>query len=900
MDELRRSSRNRPLRSRSSRSETPPARARAASRASRGGQGGGGKSGIWRFFNWKWLVLVLMTSGLLIIGGCSALKAYASTVNWDDMKNQDTASTLYDQKGQEVMKLGEADKEYVTYEQMTKVNPDLPKAFVKVEDVRFYKHHGVDWFGLGRAVVKNIITLRKGEGGGTITMQVARNIILKNREKTYSRKLKEMATAMAIEDQFNKNRILEAYLNNIYFGNGIKGVAMAAKVYFGKDITKVKLEPEEIALLAGLPKAPEGYNPIYHADKALKRRNIVLMKMAEDENLPPIIQPSEVDKYKQKPLGVNTAKFKEYKKKTKQYDAYKEYVIRELKERYDISETELATENYKIYTGLNPKAQEAVEKAVKDDRLYQGHKELDAGATMVNPKNGLIEAIAGGRFYKPTFRIRSIDPHQPGSSIKPITVYAPAIDLNDDINEYAMIPDEPVSYGGWTPENYEKKYYGLVPMRDVVAESMNAATVWILDKKVGLEKALKYGRKAGLSLKERDKGWSPLALGGLTDGVTTVEMAQAYSALNNNGVMNEAHAVEKVLSADGEVVEPEKEVKKNVRVYSKKAAWYTTRMLLSVVSGEGVTHGNTGKFAKLDNGQPVAGKTGTTQNGKDAWFVGYTPKHVLAVTIFNPPKGEQVELTGGKYPAKMFKAIMEDTMESNNERITAFEPPPGVPEPTPPFQLMAVSVSAQYDQASHAVHLSWNAQNDPRAKYRVERSEDQVNWQPLGEVQGGSFTDTSIQVPQAGGDGGLIGGPTTTPQPKTYFYRVVAIDTKTNQELPSNVATVQVTPDQPQTPPPDQGNPQGNPQGNDQGNQQGNPQGNDQGQGPGGFLGGPDGQDGTNAGGPGGTDQGTTGGTDQGGADQGNDTGTDQGGQGGNGGNGGNDGRNGGDGGFIG
>lgn len=840
----------------------------------------------------------------MIIGGCSALKAYASTVDWKDMKNQDTASTLYDQSGKEVMKIGASDREYVTYEQMTKVNPDLPKAFIKVEDVRFYQHHGVDWFGLGRAMVKNIITMSKGEGGGTITMQVARNIILKNREKTVSRKLKEMATAMAIEDQFPKNKILEAYLNNIYFGNGIKGVAMAAKVYFNKDITKDKLDPQEIALLAGLPKAPEGYNPIYHPDKAMKRRNIVLMKMAEDINLPPIIPPSEVDKYKKMPLGVNPENFKAYKKKTKQYDAYKEYVIRELKERYGISETDLATKNYKIYTGLNPKAQAAVEKAVKNDRLYQGHKELDAGATMVNPKNGLIEAIAGGRFYKPTFALRSLEPHQPGSSIKPITVYAPAIELNDDINEYAQIPDEPVSYGGWTPQNYEHRYYGVVPMRDVVAESMNAATVWILDKKVGLDKALKFGRKAGLPLTRKDMGWSPLALGGLTDGVNTVQMAQAYSSLDNNGVMNEAHAVEKVVNADGDVVEPEKEVKKDVRVYSAKAAWYTTRMLLSVVSGEGVTHGNTGKFAKLDNGQPVAGKTGTTQNGKDAWFVGYTPKHVLAVTMFNPPKGEQVELTGGKYPAKMFKVIMEETMQG--EPITRFEPPPGVPEPTPPFQLVAVSVGGQYDQASHAVHLSWNAQNDPRVKYRVERSEDQVNWQPLGEVQGGSFTDTSIQVPQAGGDGGFIGGPAPAPQPKTYYYRVVAIDTKTNQELPSNVATVQVTPDQPQTPPPDQGNPQGNPQGNDQGNPQGNPQGNDQGQGPGGIFGGPGGQDGTNAGGPGGTDQGTAGGTGQGGTDQGTGTGTDQGspgspgGNGGTGGNGGNGGRNGGGNGFIG
>jgi penicillin-binding protein 2A len=613
-----------------------------------------------------------MTSGLLIIGGCSALKAYASTVNWDDMKNQDTASTLYDESGNDVMKLGASDREYVTYQQMIKYNPDLPKAFIKVEDVRFYQHHGVDWYGMARAIVSDVVSMNNGQGGGTITMQVARNIILKNREKTVSRKLKEMATAMAIEDQFPKNRILEAYLNNIYFGNGIKGVAMAARVYFGKDITKEKLEPQQIALLAGLTQAPEGYNPIYHPDKALQRRNIVLEKMAEDRYLPPIIPPSELNKYKQMPLGVDTEKFKEYLKETKQYDAYKEYVIQELKKRYNINETDLVTKNYKIYTGLNPNAQAAVEKAVRNDQLYQGHKNIDAGVTMVNPNNGLIEAIAGGRFYQPTFAIRSLEPHQPGSSIKPITVYAPAIELNNDVNEYTQIPDEPISYNGWTPQDYAKHYYGVVPMRDVVAESMNAGTVWILANKVGLDNAMKFGRKAGLPLQDQDKGYAPLALGGLTVGVNTMEMAQAYSALDNNGVMNEAHAVEKVVNADGDVVQPIKEVKKNQRVYTAKAAWYTTRMLESVVSGKGVTHGNTGKFAQLDNGQPVAGKTGTTQNGRDAWFVGYTPKHVLAVAMFDPPKGEQVSMTGGDYPARMFKAIMEDTMAANQEPITQF------------------------------------------------------------------------------------------------------------------------------------------------------------------------------------------------------------------------------------
>lgn len=816
----------------------PPRRERHGSLPSRKERYGSrsARSNKRRLFTKKWFFLVIITSLLLIIGGCSTVVFTAGTVDLKKIENLEYASVIYDQEGKLIGRIG-VNRERITIEELKKHNPDLIQAFVKVEDARFYKHNGVDYFALMRAVVKNIIKMGAAEGGGTITMQVARNAILRDHDKNIKRKLKEIGAALNVERRYNKDQILEAYLNSIYFGNNVRGVKLAAKIYFNKDISKETLEPHEVALLAGLPKAPEGYNPFRNPEGAKNRRNTVLAIMArgkDEDGLDPIISKEEVQKYQNMDLGVKE-EYLEAHLKNNEYEAYKAYVIGEAKRNYDLSEEELRDGGLKIYTAMNPKAQKILEKALTDDETYQGHDNLDGGATILKADTGEIVAIGGGRNYKPGSMIRSAEKkgHQPGSSIKPLTVYAPAMELNEDINEYSKIPDKKFSIGDWTPQNYTRRYYGDVELSYVVKQSLNASTAWLLHNKVNLSRAFNFAQKAGLNLHPEDQGYAALALGGLTEGASTVEMAQAYTVFPNNGKAMRAHAIRKIEQANGtevELTEEAQEALQPVQVFKPRTAYYMTRMLIKVVE-EG-----TGTRAQLQDKRPVAGKTGTTQEYKESWFVGYTPDYVMAATIYNlsTEEGKRVELSGGTNAAPLFSKVMSEFLAGTPVRN--FEKPPGVEDPEPPFELKPVAdLKGSFNREAGAIQLRWTDYDD-RVKYRVERSEDGANWRPIGETTEGAFTDNQIEVPQPGDPlSGIFGG-------RTYHYRVIAIDTETNEEAkPSNVVSIQVKPRE-ERPPEQPGDPQGDLQG-DQGNDRG----------PGGWFGGDQGRD---DGQPGGDQQG--------------------------------------------
>ncbi len=768
-----------------------------------------------RFFTKKWFFLVIITSLLLIIAGCSTVVMSAKTVDLDRLEEMAYASAIYDQDNNLVGRIGASNREPITMEELKKTNPDLVTAFVKVEDARFYKHSGVDYFALMRAVVKNIIKMGAAEGGGTITMQVARNAILEDRDKNIVRKLKEIGAALNLERKYSKDQILEAYLNYIYFGNNVRGVKMAAKVYFNKDISKDKLEPHEIAVLAGLPQAPEGYNPFRYPERTKTRRDTVLAIMArgkDEDGLDPIISKEEVEKYQAMDLGVKE-EYLEAHLKNNEYEAYKAYVIEEAMQNYGLPEDELLDGGLKIYTAMDPKAQKIVDEALKDDETYQGHENLDGGATIIKADTGELVAIGGGRHYRPGSMIRSAEKrgHQPGSSIKPLTVYAPAMELNEDINEYATIPDEKFSINGWTPQNYTGRYYGDVELSYVVEQSLNVSTVWLLHNKVKLENAFNFAEKAGIKLSDPDdKGYAALALGGLTEGASTIEMAQAYTVFPNNGKATRAHAIRKIEQADGtelELTDEAEEALQEVQVFQPRTAYYMTRMLRNVVE-EG-----TGTRARLPD-RPVAGKTGTTQESKDAWFVGYTPDYVMAATVYNlsSDKNKLVELSGGTYAAPLFQKVMSQFLEGTPAR--QFEKPPGVEEPKPPFELKPVAdLKGSFNAGAGTIELKWTDYHE-RVKYRVERSEDGANWQPIGETAEGAFTDRNIEVPRPGDPlSGVFGG-------RTYHYRVIAIDTQNNEEAkPSNTVSISV---QSEEPPDDQpGDPQGDPQGDHQGDDRG-------------------------------------------------------------------------------
>ncbi|MFD1394336.1 transglycosylase domain-containing protein [Kroppenstedtia eburnea] len=596
----------------------------------------------------KWWMLVLSTTLLIIMGGCTAVMMTTNLYDLESLKNMQFVTTIYDHQGKKATTLGDAQREYVELDKVK--TPELAQTFVYVEDERFYKHNGADLKGLGRALAVDLLTMSPAEGGSTITMQVARNLILNDRDKTFMRKVSEITLAYNLERKYTKKEILEGYLNYIYLGNGVSGIQMASKIYFGKDLTKEKLEPHEVALLAGLPKAPEGYNPYQNPKAAKQRRNVVLKKMAEFE----LITEEEKEKYQKKDLGINQKHLNKYKK-PEHFQAYREHLLKEAEERYGLNSQELVNGRYKIYTGLNKKAQLSLERALKDDSFYKGSDKLDAGATMIDPKTGAIAAIGGGRHYLPGFPNRALAPIQPGSSIKPLTVYAPAIQ-DKGYNENSMVSDAPFTYNGWSPRNMDRTYHGTVPLKVVAGKSLNVSTARLLTEVVGVNKSYEYGQKLGLKLEPADKSPAPLALGGLTKGVSTLQMAQAYSTFVHDGMYTEAHTITKILDVDGDLVEPKKKVKKDVKVFSKDTSRTMTRILKYAVDY------GTGQNAKLPDGRDIAGKTGTTQGSKIAWFVGYTPEYVMATTVFND-NGGQVDLTGGEYPARIFHKVMSDAVK---------------------------------------------------------------------------------------------------------------------------------------------------------------------------------------------------------------------------------------------
>lgn len=747
--------------------------------------GKNGKKGKYsQFFNKKWFILVGLTSLLLIIGGCSAVMMSASVYKINELDKLEFSTSVFDEKGQEIGRIGSVYREHISMEDLMKLNPDLPEAFVKVEDQRFYEHSGVDWYGLGRAVFKNVITGGKGEGGGTITMQVARNVLLKDRNKTYTRKLKEIGAALNIGKEYPKPKILETYLNFIDFGNQVAGIQMASKIYFGKDLKKDKLEPQEIAFLAGLPKAPSSYNP-YRSEKSMKRaidrRNVVLMKMAETEDRPAIITVAEKEKLQKLPLGTNEEYLAKFRK-TSKYQAYKDQVLNEIEERYNLDKEELNGNGYKIYTGINIEAQEIVEKAMKEDSLFKGKRDyegqVDSGVSMIDPHTGLIRALGGGRNYKPGFLNRSIGKVQPGSSIKPLTVFAPAVE-EKKFNPYTPFTDGPYKVGSWSPRNFSGNYAGDVTMDKVVYDSINTVTVKMLMEDVKLDTSFNYGKeKLKLPLVPEDKGPAALGLGGLTHGVSPIDMAQAYTVFPNNGEMVTAHTITKIVNQSGQEVAPKDEKKIDAkgnpnRVFSPTTAWYMTMMLREVVANP---HGTAHSAIKVKH--PVAGKTGTIQNEQAGWFVGYTPDLVMAVNVFNDTvdgvRGN-AKITGGSMPAKVFNYILKHTLEG--KPVKDFKKPAGVKDPVPPFQLQAPNLSGSYNAGNNSVQLSWPKQ-DNRVVYTIQRSEDGTNFTDLqSNVNGNFFTDTSVQQP--GGFGDILGGNNNG---KSYYYKVIATDTQATDQ----------------------------------------------------------------------------------------------------------------------
>jgi penicillin-binding protein 1A len=540
-------------------------------------------------------------------------------------------------------------------------------AFIAAEDRRFYYHDGVDWRSVGRALARNLAALDVREGFSTITMQVVRTAFLPDlsQQRTINRKLIEIELARRLERALPKQRILELYLNLIYLGHGTLGVEAASRELFGKSVGALSVG--EAALLAGMARGPSLYSPRRHPERARGRRGVVLALMEREGYL----QPEQVARAGHEPFRLSDSGWKPRRHRSQALDAVRAAVDSLLGDRLG------AAGDFVVHTTLDARAQGAAERAVSDraaaiergrPRPAEG-RELQGALVALDPRNGEIRALVGGRgFVQRGFNRASGARRQPGSAFKPF-VYAAA--LAEGYTPATVVDDSPVEVTDgsrvWRPVNFGGEYAGAVTLRRALMASANAATVR-LSRAVGERRVVALARRAGLRGELRPV--PSLALGAAE--VTPLELTAAYAPFANGGHRVEPSLIRRIELADGTELWRAPEPKRE-RVLGEAEAFQITSMLRSVVDA------GTGHYVReLGVRGPVAGKTGTTNNGADVWFVGYTPTVVASVWFgYDVPRPIARNASGGRLAAPAWAAFYRNGwVERGSE--SAWEPPAGL------------------------------------------------------------------------------------------------------------------------------------------------------------------------------------------------------------------------------
>ncbi len=612
----------------------------------------------WVLYTFIFLFFVLFGASLGAVGGYLKSAPTLDQVTFDPM----LTTYIYDADGEVLTRLWKQNRVPVTINQIPAY---MRHAIVSIEDHRFYQHHGFDVIRIGGALVADIKGGAILEGGSTITQQLAKNAFLTH-DRKWSRKLQELLWAIQIERKYSKDEILEKYLNEIYFGHGAYGVEAAAETYFGKHVWELSLP--EAALLAGVPKGPGYYSPFIDAAAAKRRRDAVLYRMFDLG----YITAAEYSEAKETPIEVVSQKPRE---KIATY--FIEYVIAELIERY--GEEKVLAGGLRIYTTIDREMQRRAERLLLEglpagETDGRGITQPQGAIVTLDPHNGEIKAMVGGRgeekdkFNRAVYALR-----QPGSAMKPF-VYTVA--LEKGFTPATVIVDEPLQYtlpSGqvWNVRNYHNDYQGPITVREAVELSTNVVAVKVLEQ-VGIKDVMSLTKRMGISSlvesgSKNDVGLAPMALGGLTKGVSPLELASAYGVLANQGIRVEPIAIRKVTEADGTVLEDNRP-RKSV-VLSEEVAYLMTDLL------RGVIERGTAKAANI--GRPAAGKTGTSQDYTNGWFVGYTPDLVTAVWLGNDNQSSQMVYKGVRYGSWNAAAIWGKYMKE----IVADQPVRNFPKP---------------------------------------------------------------------------------------------------------------------------------------------------------------------------------------------------------------------------
>ncbi len=688
------------------------------------------------------IIILVLTAFLALIGYISII--FLGHYVIDEKKLiLHASSKIVDQNGDEVASLYTENREPVSINEIPK---EVREAFISVEDKRFYEHHGIDVKSVGRAVYRDILAGGKVEGASTITQQLAKNIFLTH-DKTFLRKTKEVIIAINLERDYSKDKLLEMYLNQLYFGHGVYGIQAASHYYFNKEVKDLTVS--EGAVLAAIPKAPSTYSPVLHPDKSKERRDTIL-GMMNDQGY---ISAKEAVSAQGRTLGLNVKKQSE----TPWFDSYIDLVIQEAEDKYSISGEQLLQGGYTIKVPLDSKLQKTAYQVMKEGSYYPGtDQDAEGSAVFINNKTGGVEAAIGGRDYTAKGYNRVTAGRQPGSTFKPLAVYGPAMQ-EKKFKPYSLLKDELQSYGDYTPKNYDGRYEGEVTMSDAITYSKNAPAVWTLNE-IGVETGKSYLKANGIDIP--DEGLA-LALGGLEKGVSPLQLAGAFHTFSANGTYTEPYFISNITDEDGETIADHKEEGK--RVFSKQTSWNMTRMLQQVVKKGTATSGTYhGDLAGKTGSTSYTGVSGAT---KDAWFAGYTPNITGAVWMGYDKTDQNHYLKGGSaYPTRMFKDILTQAGETGS----AFAKPKKVKELESPIELEPVkTLTADYTFRAaglFTIELKWDAQEDDRAVYRIYVNKDGKETL-LDSVEGKG----SYEIPYAN----LFSGAS---------YKVVPYNTQTKKE----------------------------------------------------------------------------------------------------------------------
>jgi len=539
-----------------------------------------------------------------------------------------------------------------TIEPLDRISPHLIHALVAIEDSRFYQHHGVDWIGVGRAAYANFRYGEVDQGASTITMQLARARFL-SQDRTFRRKLREVLLAQKIEERFPKSRILELYLNNVYFGAGAYGIGAASSLYFNckaKDLTVA-----EAAMLAGLLQAPSTLSPLVSPERALKRQKLVLSRMQAMGYLKP-------DEYKQALAQAEAMDFSQEGGPTAtseqllKYPYFTSYVISELSQRYpaDMLYRGGLTIATTMDVGLQRMAEETLEQTLGE--LGPGVNANTAALVLIENKTGYVRAMVGGKRWstRNQFNRAWQAVRQPGSSFKAY-VYAAALEAG--LTPETLVNDKPVSFGGYSPKNSDGKFMGEIPMRVALTFSRNVVSAQLMQQ-VGANAVIALAHRMGVTEQLTDN--LSLALG--SSEVSPLSMATGYATIASGGLYRYPHVVTLVEDPIGQKLTDNRN-DQGTRALSEETAATMTEMLMRVVNQ------GTGTGAAL-SGVQVAGKTGTTDESRDAWFVGFTPDYTLAVWVGNDDHSEMWDVFGGGLPATIWHRVMDQVVNLTNGRAT--------------------------------------------------------------------------------------------------------------------------------------------------------------------------------------------------------------------------------------